>query len=200
MSMEQSELTVSDGVAPALQAVPLVRNTIIVGFRQAASSLWGPQALEHIASLLPPESRHTASATPELWLPEQFVLDWYVAAFKGPCDGKTDAFLQFIDRMMDHGFGRIRKFLLGMIGPKDLVLKAPELWRHDHTTGVLKTEADSKGGRVILENHIYNTTMLSRTAIAEVYRYAAALSRVREVKSRHHLTPDGSLEVFLSWQ
>ena len=42
--------------------------------------------------------------------------------------------------------------------------------------------------------------MLSRTAIAEIYRYAVSLSRISQVSERHQLNPQGNFEVTLTWK
>ncbi len=136
------------------------------------------------------------------WYPERYVFNWYDAVLAGPAQGNRAVLLTFVDRMMDHGFGRIRKFLLSVVSPAKLYAQAAELWRYDHNTGdlvVIKCEP----GEVVLElrDHIYCTTDVGRDTIAEIYRYAGSLSRISGPMSEtHELTPAGNLLVTTRWQ
>ena len=87
---------------------------------------------------------------------------------------------------MDNGFGRVRKLFLAMATPHLLAAKAAELWRHDHSTGDLVTERTSdSSATMILRDHAYLATPLSRLSIAEICRYAVSLSHVDDVAVTH---------------
>jgi hypothetical protein len=137
----------------------------------------------------------------DAWMPEHYVTDWFEAAFGGPAQSNAAAFRTFLDRMMDHGFGRVRSFFLSMVTPQMLIQKAPDLWRHDHSCGELIVQTIAERHCVVLlRNHVYTKTALSRLAIAEIYRYALALSRAAGVEETHRLDDDGQLNVRISWR
>ncbi len=182
---------------------PLARRTIFAGFRHAARELFGEDGLARIASLMSEEAR-TRCVDPvvihEEMLPERFVIEWYEHTWAGPAERDRDRYHQFLDRMMDHGFGRVRKVLLGIATPAMLAKKASELWRHDHTHGELGyTISGERSLQIRLKEHPYVETPLARSSIAEIYRYAISLTRVRGVTSRHFLEDDRTLVVHIDW-
>ena len=184
--------------APATRE-PSARRVIFAGFRASANRLWGPSGLEAIGARMPADARHaTVDAiiiTSEM-LPEKYVMAWYEAVWAGPAQRQQPVFCEFLDRMMDHGFGRIRKVLLSLVSPTQLATKAPDLWQHDHDTGVLTSAVEDNVSTFVLRNHLYTTTPLSRLAIAEIYRYALSLARGVQVATQNHgLEQDGSLRV-----
>jgi hypothetical protein len=183
-------------------AEPSARRTIFSAFRAAALELWGQAGLDAIGAKMEPECRAATVDAVVLagdWLPERYVMSWYEAAWEGPCQRHNKPFLEFIDRMMDHGFGRVRKFLLGIASPSMMVGKAASLWRHDHTDGHFTISMTNPGTvEITLRDHAYVETPLSRLAIAEIYRYAFSLCRVNEVTMTHSLEATGSLLVRLT--
>lgn len=170
---------------------PCARRTIFVAFRRAALQLWGEPGLAEIGRLIPSEVR--AATVDNLvivgeWQPERYVMAWYEAVMSGPCKGDRSMFHTFIDRMMDAGFGTVRKLLLQLASPEHFADKAAELWRHDHTHGTLSlTPLDTTGFLMVLEDHPYTTTLVSRLAVTEIYRYAGQLTRVKSVSARSAL-------------
>src|SRR5690242_11418888 len=101
-------------------AEPCARRTIFVGFRRAALALWGEAGLAEIGQLLPEEVRVATVDNVVIvgeWQPERYVLAWYEAAMSGPAKGNRADFCAFIDRMMDIGFGTVRKLLLQIASP-----------------------------------------------------------------------------------
>src|SRR5690606_6138914 len=99
---------------------PCARRTIFTAFRRAAVDLWGEAGLQQIGDAMTEEARRRcidSIVIEEEMLPERFVLEWYEHAWAGPARRDRDAYDRFLDRMMDHGFGRVRKFLLGMATP-----------------------------------------------------------------------------------
>jgi hypothetical protein len=180
---------------------PCARKTLFVAFREAAQQLWGDAGLRDIARRLPDDVRRDTIESPVIaqkWLPERYVMAWYESAWSGPAEQQAARFRLFIDRMMDSGFGRVRKVLLARATPPQLLEQAPELWRHDHTHGELICDIKPKMATLTLRDHQYTTTSLSRLAVAEIYRYAVSLSRTARTEERHKLV-DGDLQVVLEW-
>lgn len=189
--------------ATALAAEPCCRKTIFVAFRSAALELWGTAGLDAISDCVDVETRKE-TITPLIlsseWLPERFAMAWYEAAWEGPAERRAVDYNAFLDRMMDHGFGRVQKFFLGFATPELLVKKGAELWRHDHTKG--ECVADLTGERtatVTLREHPYVTTPLARRSIAEIYRYAISLSRVSDVTVSHSSNGTTELVCRFAW-
>ena len=183
---------------------PCCRKTIFVAFRAAALDLWGEAGLDAIADRVDRDTRvqtiEPLVITRE-WLPERFVMAWYEAAWEGPADRRSATYLTFLDRMMDNGFGRVRKALLGFATPTLIATKSAELWRHDHSTGEVR--ANSTGERsltVTLRDHVYVSTPLARLSVAEIFRYAASLSRTREVGCTHSANGPNELVCWMIWR
>lgn len=132
------------------------------------------------------------------WIPEEHVMAWYEAAWA--VSQRSDAeYCRFIDRMMDFGFGRVRKWLLNFAGVAGIAAKAPELWRHDHTSGELSITYQEGDVVLRLREHVYTTTPLARRSIAEIYRYVVSLAVKQTVTATHLLEPSGDLRVRLRY-
>ena len=188
---------------PAVGDDPCARGTIFVGFKHAVEAIWGKQGLDTVAAALPSDVRVQTLETVVVntqWLPEAFVLSWYEALWTGPCERRRDRFALALDRMMDLGFGRVRRVFLAMAQPSTIFERAPAFWRYDHTHGFLSVAAGNTMARVCLRAHPYTENSLSCMAIAEIYRYCVALCRVRNVTSSHYRDEAGSLVVRLRWE
>lgn len=180
-----------------------VRGTVLMACREAALACFGELGLSqlgtHLSEAARRETVEVAAASLD-WMPEAYVLEWYQALWLGPCDKRRDLFLKFLNRMIDAGFGRIRKTLVGLASASMILNKAPSLWEHDHSHGQLRLVALEKGSaRVSLSTHPYVQTSLSRLATAEIYRYCLSLCRVRDVVEVHYREPSGALVVCLRW-
>ena len=190
-------------VAPS-PSVPGARRTILASFRTAALELWGAEGLAQIAARMPADARRETIDAVVLsaeFLPEEYVLAWYEAAFDGPAAGQNTEYFRFLDKMLDHGFGRVRRFLLGIaMSPVDVFPKCAELWRHDHTHGTLSFELTGRTSVTFtLRDHPYLGTPLARASIAEILRYVVALCRARGVMSTHSLEGNALL-VRITWR
>lgn len=173
-----------------------------MGFRQAVLDLWGEPGLRAVSARLPQDVRFDTVDTMLMsmeWLPEAHVLAWYEALWSGPCQEKRAFFLQAIDRMMDFGFGKIRKAFLVLASPSIIFAKAPGLWRYDHSHGVLTADVEASSGRLRLEGHPYTSNPLSCLATAEIYRYCVTLCRANNVTESHYRDATGALIVRLRW-
>lgn len=184
-------------------AEPCARRTIFAGFRYAASDVFGRDALQQVAELMSDEARRRCidvAVIDEEMLPERFVLEWYEAAWEGLAERDRDLYNRFLTRMMDHGFGRVRKLLLGMATPVMLAQKASQLWRHDHSHGELTCHTTGERSlQLQLRDHVYVDTPLARSSIAEIYRYVGSLSRRKNVTSKHFLKDERILAVNIEW-
>ncbi len=182
---------------------PCARRTIFVGFRRAALDLWGMEGLKRIGDSMSDEARRRCLdpvVIEEEMLPERFVIEWYECTWAGPAARDRQAYNRFLDEMMDHGFGRVRKFLLGVATPTMVGIKAGGLWRHDHTHGELTTKVISdRAFELRLTDHPYVETPLARASIAEIYRYAMSLARARDVRAKHALMDSRTLSVTIEW-
>ena len=135
------------------------------------------------------------------WLPERHVLAWYQAAFTGPAMREQAAYYTFLDRMMDCGFGRVRRLLLSMAAsPRNVYEKSAELWRHDHTTGELLARPSGPTGCIFdLRDHVYAQSELGRQSIAEIYRYAISLTRAGRSARQRHALEGTTLVTHIDW-
>jgi hypothetical protein len=204
MRLERLESGGAGRREPPLQTESCARGTILLALRSAAVTLWRDAGLEAIRSRLPADAAIELFDRPivaDAWIPERYVMAWFKAVFGGPARANAAVFRTFLDRMMDHGFGRVRRFFLTMVTPQLMLQKAPDLWRHDHSHGelIVQTLAD-KHCIVVLRDHAYTKTPLSRLAIAEIYRYAMALSRASGVEETHRIDDYGQLNVRISWR
>jgi hypothetical protein len=184
---------------------PQARRTLFAVSRRALVDLWGDDGLAQVAALLPEDVRRDtidSIVVASEWLPESYMIAWYQAIWQGPGQRRTEGLRRFIDRRMDLGFGRVRKLMLNVISPEQLLAKAPELWRHDHTTGTLAgTFGAPNDVSLTLREHPYTVAPLARLATAEVYRYALSLVRgTHDVTERHGVEEEGTLVVRLAWK
>ena len=184
---------------------PLCRGTFVHTCRDAAVKLWGPSSLESIARHLPDDVRRkTLDSIPISleWHPESHVVAWNEAAWRGPCAEDEARFRAFIDCWTDLCFGRMRRALIAFLTPAGLFKRAPDLWRHDHTHGLLAATTRDGAARamtITLTDHPYLATPVSRRAIAETFRHIVSRTRVRDVRETHTLQSTRALVVKISW-
>lgn len=180
---------------------PCARRTIFKAFREAAIHVFGDAA--RVGVFLSEECRRLTDtpALNDLWLPERFVLEWYDAGLRAS-DGDRARYVVFLNKMMDFGFGRVRKALAGVVSGPRILRMSTDLWRHDHTTGsllLLRCDERAKTAIVELRDHPYTTTALARESIAEIYRYCLSISRVSDAHATHAMQDD-RLHVTLTWR
>src|SRR6266511_4225141 len=112
----------------ALPTEACARGTILLALRSAARMLWGDAGLATIRGRMSSAAAIHIFDRPivaDAWMPEHYVTGWFEAAFGGPAQSNAAVFRTFLDRMMDHGFGRVRSFFLSMVTPQMLIQKAP---------------------------------------------------------------------------
>ncbi len=180
---------------------PCCRRTIVSALRSAAVELYGEPGLQALGARMTPDCKRLtidAVQVPSIWLPERLVIEWYQVVYGGPAKAEMPAFNRYLDKMIDHGFGRVRKALLNLLTPPKLLEKARDLWRHDHTHGIFKVDIKPNSAIITLREHPYVADDLSRAAIAEIYRHCVNLSRTKVVSEKHAFS-DGVLQVDLAW-
>lgn len=184
----------------------MTRGTLLHSVAAGVLDVWGPEGLRDVTARLPEETR-AATTGPAFtllsWYPTRYVMDWDVAKMAGPARGDEAAFRRSVTRSIDLGFGRIRRALLSFATPVLIAERAAELWRHDHTHGLLSVDSAERSqghARVTLTDHLFTTTPLARMAFAEVTRHVLSLSRARNVRESHDPSGDGdALVITLTW-
>jgi hypothetical protein len=173
--------------------------------RHAVLDVWGEAGLAVVAAHVSADTRAQtveASVSPLAWVPERFLIEWHEATWHHLARHDDAALCRTIDRRLDFGFGRVRKALLGLVGPEGVIRRAAELWRHDHTHGTLVMEVgkDGKSLTATLSDHAFCEHPIARRALAETFRYIGQLCRgVKEAKESHWLD-DGAAVVRVSWR
>lgn len=180
---------------------PCAAQRVFVASRAAAVDLYGDDGLRQIAAGLPADVRAAlidSAIITDAWLPERFVMAWQEAVFAGPARGSEDAFRRYVHKVVDAGFGRVRRLLVNLVTPATLCTRAAELWLDEHTHGDISAEPSGHVVVIRLRNHPYVTRPIARLVMAESLRHAASLTRVKRVDEVHRLDGD-TLEVRLTW-
>ncbi len=168
--------------------VPRVHRKNVLGFRLACEETWGEEGLQRVIERLPPAIREaTAGLVPlDEWIPEDFIIGWCHTVWEGPAQRSEAQFRAYVSLSVKHGFGRVKKLLLGMMAPAHIAPRAPALWNGEHTTGTLEVSVVSSNlMRVRLEDHPYVETPLLRLAVAEAFRCVVSLTRAVDVVETH---------------
>jgi hypothetical protein len=110
-----------------------------------------------------------------------------------------DAYRNFVQQVIQQGFGRVRRVLVQFAHPHAVLRRAPELWKHDHTHGELAISMEEKSALAILSHEVLTATRLSRATAAEMFRTVLSLTRAGDVKEEHGLDGNGRLRVLLKW-
>ncbi len=183
-------------------AEPCAGQRVFVASRAAAVELYGDGGLRAIGERLPSEARaalvDTALIT-EPWLPERFVMAWQEAVFDGPAQHGAEEFRRYVDKVVDAGFGRVRRLLVNLVTPATLCTRAAELWHDEHTHGQIRAEPSGQVVVITLRDHPYVTRPIARLVLAESLRHAASLTRARRVEQLHRVVDGDALEVRLTW-
>jgi hypothetical protein len=185
---------------------PRTRGTVLLGFRTGALAMWGEEGLREIARRLPEDARASTMddiLLPTTWYPVRHVMAWHVAVWEGPAQGIDSAFCKWIDHGTDFSFGRIRKVLVGFASTERVVQRAPDIWKHQQSHGLLRVTLRPGGGGAVarLTGHPLAQTALSRRAFAEACRYIASLTRGGEhVRESHGLEPPETIVIRLTWR
>ena len=182
---------------------PCAGQRVFVASRAAAVELYGDGGLREIAEHLPPDVRgaliDSAILTECVAAKGAFRHGVHAAVFSGPARGSDDELRRYIYKVVDAGFGRVRRLLVNLVTPATLCTRAAELWHDEHTHGEIG--AREPNGHVViirLRNHPYVTRPIARLVMAESLRHAASLTRAKRVDQLHRVEGD-ALEVRLTW-
>lgn len=179
----------------------MIRRFYLVALRDAARDLWGHAAEKGIVEAIAPRERdETLDLKRPDWISERVIIAYGLAVWEGPAARDRPTMNKFLRRHVDHGFGRVRRFLLGLAQPARFFENVPTYWRQDHSHGVIEARVEPGLGVVELRDHPYATTVHMRTGIAEIFRYTVSLMRARNVTETHALTPDGALVMRIRWE
>lgn len=180
---------------------PLAHSRILAAKRHAVVEVFGKTALDEVAKVLPAEVRtETIDAhMTETWIPERWITEWHRAVWQGPAGEDTAKFYRFVDAMVAQGFGRVRRVLVKLATPSLMCERAAELWRDEHSHGILAAVVGKNTAQLRLTEHPYCGSKLAAMVIAESMRYAGSLSaRAGDVTAGYSLAP-GALVIDLRW-
>lgn len=179
----------------------MLRRFYLVALRAAARDLWGETAETAIVAAIPQRERDEIldPRRPD-WISERVIVSYGLATWEGPAGRDRPTMHKFLRRHVDHGFGRVRRFLLRVAPPARFFEKIPTYWRQDHSHGVVEARVEPGLGVVELRDHPYAETVHMRTGIAEIFRYTVSLMRARNVTETHALTSDGALVMRIRWE
>jgi hypothetical protein len=179
----------------------LVERKSLIGFRAACMQVWGEPGLQAIRRGLPPEV-HERTAGPQplpKWIEVADLVAWHHAVWNGPAGHDEKVMTRHARATVDQGFGRVKRFLLGIATPHTLAPRVAALWQEEYSSGRLtSTRLEERGVQLTLEDHPYVGDPLMRMVMAEVFRYIVSLTRARGVRVTYGLR-GAALVVALHW-
>jgi hypothetical protein len=182
---------------------PIARALHVVAFRAAALEMWGPTSWDEVLDGLPRDSREAlwqgGIVVATGWVAERHMVKLAEAVYQGPAHGSMEVYRNYIQKVIELGFGRVRRLLVQFAHPHTVLRRAPELWRHDHSHGELTIEIEEKSALTVVTHDVLTATQLSRATCAEMFRAVLSLTKAKEVKQEHGLDADGRLRVLLKW-
>jgi hypothetical protein len=182
---------------------PLSRGIGLHGFRAAVIDLWGQDGVAAVAARLPEDTRRKTIddiVLPVSWYPERFTIDWQEAVLDGPAQKDDAAFFAFIDRGIEQGFGRMRRFFLRLASLEAMVARGPEAWRYQHTHGTMTAKLlDRRRSIYTLRDHPFVRHPLTRRSTAAAWRHIGELAGLKDMKETHAMEGGETLVVHLSF-
>lgn len=182
---------------------PTTRALHVVAFRTAVVEKWPEDGWQLVLDNLPPDSRDAlwqgGIVTSGGWVAERHMVKLSEAIFNGPVKGDLEVYRTFLKRVIELGFGRVRRVLVQFAHPHAVLRRAPELWKHDHSHGELAITIEVKSALAVVTHDILTATQLSRFTAAEMFRAVLSLTSAKDVKQEHGLDGDGHLRVLFKW-
>ena len=182
---------------------PQARGTLIAGAVGAVAQLWGDAGLRDVSERLGAEARQALCdriVLPVAWYPEQSMREWCEAVWYGPARENEEMFATFVQRSVDHSWRWTHRALVRLATPRLMARRAPEIWRHDHTHGVLSVALDDGTAKVKVTGYPHRGSIVMRRGQAESLRYILTLARFGDVRASHAVDADGEFVATLRWR
>jgi hypothetical protein len=179
-----------------------VERKSLIGFRAACEQMWGRAGLEGICDRLPTDVRERTAGLRPLpkWNAVTDLIAWHHAVWDGPAGRDEKVMTQHIHATVDQGFGRVKRFLLGISTPTSLAPRVAALWRDEYSTGTLEaTFPEERAVHLTLSDHPFVDDPLMRFVISEVFRYVLSMTRVQRVSVAYGVR-ESSLVSVLRWE
>jgi hypothetical protein len=181
-------------------AEPGIKRFYVAASRDAVRAVWGEDGLADVAGRMSERDRETIFAPHlPLWVRERALIAFSFALWEGPVDRKRERYEKWLHTMTDMSFGVVKRLVLSMASPEKVLLGAGDLWKADHTHGVMTGRFDGHRGIITLTDSPFVETPQARAATAEMLRYIMELAGAKGVLEKHALVPPGILEVKLHW-
>ena len=187
-----------DFVSAERHVVSCVRGRTVRAFAAASRDLFGEAALRDLIASLPEAAR--SEVDEQDWVPAEHAIWWCERAFAGPLGRDPVKLRAWACRMIDHGFGRVRRLLLTIATPAGMIRRAGDLWREEFNEGRLVAYATSPRSAIAsLHDHVFLKSEVTRDLLAETFRHNVELAGGRGAREQHSLHATGALIVDLSW-
>jgi hypothetical protein len=174
-----------------------------MGMTGSVQRLWGAAGLDAMKRQFDPPERRVLFeeiALPGAWYAEELTARFRRIVWTDLAGHNETTFAGFVDRSVDHGWGRIHSVLVRLATPRTLAHRAQELWRQDHSHGNVEVEMDDTTARLRLFNHPYLRDPVMRRFQAEAFRYIFSLTRVRDLRTVIGSDPEGALVMTATWR
>jgi len=179
---------------------PKIKRFYAAASRDAVRVLWGEAGLADVAARMTERDREVMLAPDlPLWVPERALIAFNFALWEGPVDRARPRYEKWLHTMTDMSFGVVKRLVLSMASPEKVLLASGEMWKADHTHGVMTGRCDGKRGMVTLTGSEFVATPQARAGMAEMSRYILQLAGAKGVVEKHALVPPGVLEIKLRW-
>jgi hypothetical protein len=178
------------------------RGSVAIGMKAAAVELWGNDVVLSLSNQLSADARAAifdGVLLPMDWVAEESILEFWRAAWEGPIAEREGPLASYVEKSVQHGWGRFHKVFVSLMTPALLAERAQKLWRHDHTHGRIEASMRGNSGVVRLVDHDYVRSTVGQRFIAASFHCIVAMSRASDVKSTYKLEERDVLTVRLSW-
>ncbi|MGD0525233.1 MAG: hypothetical protein ABSE49_08825 [Polyangiaceae bacterium] len=179
---------------------PKIKRFYAAACRDAVRVLWGDAGLIDVAARLAASDRDAMMAPDlPLWVSERAVIAFNFALWEGPVNRTRQRYDKWLHVMTDMSFGVVKRLVLSMASPEKVLTVSGEMWKADHTHGVMTGSCEGKRGTLTLAGSQFVETPQARAGMAEMSRYILQLAGAKGVVEKHALVPPGVLEIKLRW-
>jgi hypothetical protein len=196
--LEKSQSAV--GLATGERIASRVQGHTLLALLEATRELYGESWVARLGSHLP-SSMLTRLRERSDWIPVEYVMAWFEAAWDGPLVQDEAALRRFVDRIIDLSFGRVRRLLLSIVPPHGIVRRGPELWRGELSDGRFVSYATSPtSAHVAIYEHPLLDSAVMRLVTVEALRYSLSLSGAKDLVAHHEGGLGEPLVISMSWR